>query len=449
MRAEQVGIPAVSFVGELWHQQAVATARHLGMADPPLAVYPGRLTIDDESTFEQKVRDVVVPQIVDGFLESVPKLAAATVEPGPRDIVFEGPLDAIQEHFQEQLWSDGLPIVPPTLARVEAFLRHTSRDPDEVLGVLLPERREGTVWAVAVNGVLAGCRPEYMNLLVAIAEAVSDPEFGLENAGSGVAWEPQITLHGPVIRELGFYHGGALKRIGRQPNTSVARFLRLYMRNVAGLRGVYDTDGIGAGFEVVLAEDEELVRSLGWPTYGEERGLAPGESGVTIQSVAAASPSFGEFGGDLSGVEIWLEPFVEVFGKAILGYWSWTGMAWSNWHPLLLLGPHCARVLAGHGWSKDDVRRYLYENAKIPASAVQRYGDYANLDIPALVRQRRLPADFHESDDPDRLIPTYVRAEWIGIVVAGKANSIWSRGYMNNHEHGPPTTRRIDPPFRR
>ena len=79
-----------------------------------------------------------------------------------------------------------------------------------------------------------------------------------------------------------------------------------------------------------------------------------------------------------------------------------------------------------------------------PASRIQELGNYANLDIPALVGEGRLPPDFLESDDPERLIPTFVRPEWTGIVIAGGTDSIFQRGFMNNHEHGPPTTRRIE-----
>ena len=245
---EKAGFPAVSFVGSIWEGQAVATARFFGMADPPLAVYPGRLTVDDAATFEEKLRTVVAEQVVAGLTTASPSLIDSVVEPARADIVFSGGFDAVQEHFHELLWSDGLPVVPPTVDRVERFLAFTARDPGEVIGLLAPERREATVWNVAVNGVMAGCRPEYMPVLLAVVEAIADPRFGLENAGSGIGWEPLVTVHGPAIRELGFNFGSGVRRVGRQANTSVGRFLRLYIRNVAGLRippGEYDEGRLG------------------------------------------------------------------------------------------------------------------------------------------------------------------------------------------------------------
>ena len=99
--------------------------------------------------------------------------------PSPAALI-EAPddLDAINKLYRERRWSDGLPIVPPTKEAIEEFLRFTERSPDEVLGVLLPDRRAATVWSVAVNGVMAGCRPEYMPILVATIEAISKPSRG-------------------------------------------------------------------------------------------------------------------------------------------------------------------------------------------------------------------------------------------------------------------------------
>src|SRR5690606_28807769 len=119
-------------------------------------------------------------------------------EPGPREIVFRGDLEEVNDHFYRAGWSDGLPIVPPTIDRVERFLRYTDRAPDEVIGVCPPENREATIWNTAVTGVMAGCRPEYMPVLIAIVEAITQPEFRLQDAGSTPGWEPVVTVSGEI-----------------------------------------------------------------------------------------------------------------------------------------------------------------------------------------------------------------------------------------------------------
>jgi hypothetical protein len=123
--------------------------------------------------------------------------------------------------------------MPPTREAIDEFLRYTDRDPDESLGTLLPDKRSATIWSIAVNGVMAGCRPEYMPILVALIEAMCDPKYGVEHSGNTPGADTLIILNGPIIKQLGFnYTQGAL-RDGFLPNTSVGRFWRLYLRNVA------------------------------------------------------------------------------------------------------------------------------------------------------------------------------------------------------------------------
>ena len=124
---------------------------------------------------------------------------------------------------------------------------------------------QATVWSVAVNGVMAGCRPEYMPILVAVVEAIADPEWRIQDAGATPGWEPLIVLSGPMVKRLGFNTGSGLMRMGSRPAASMGRFLRMYLRNVAGLRvppGTTDKGSIGSSFNVALAEDEDATRAL-------------------------------------------------------------------------------------------------------------------------------------------------------------------------------------------
>ena len=148
--------------------------------------------------------------------------------------------------------------------------------------MLLPDRRRATVWNVAVNGVMAGCRPEYMPILVALVEAMADPRYGVEHSGNTPGAETLIILNGPLIKELGFnYEQGAL-RDGIQANTTIGRFWRLYLRNVAGfLHHRTDKGTFGNTWRVVLAENEDALRRIGWPTIAEDEGLPAGNA-VTI-----------------------------------------------------------------------------------------------------------------------------------------------------------------------
>src|SRR5207302_1668399 len=227
------------------------------------------------------------------------------------------------------------------LARVERFLAQTRRAPEEVIGHLLPENGAATVWSIAVNAVMAGCRPEYMPVLVAIVEAIAEPIFRVEDAGSTPGWEPLVIVSGPIASRLDLNHGQGVMRVGRQANTTLGRFLRLYLRNVAGLRippGAGDKGSIAATFNVALAEDEDAAAEMGWTTFGQDQGFARDDSVVTVQSVVSSSPPIYTAGTRaLDHVQV----LADVFGRAC-AYWSFTGMKYARWQPLLVIGPSIA-----------------------------------------------------------------------------------------------------------
>jgi hypothetical protein len=394
----------------------------------------------------------VVPQVIVGLATPVKADVAGSAEPGPRDIVFRGSWEEVDEFFYENLWTDGLPVVPPTIDKVEEFLRFTDRRPDDVIGVLAPERREATVWNVAVNGVMAGCRPEYMPILLAAVECVADPEFRIEDSGSTPGWEPLVILNGPLVKELDFNSEVGAMRVGKKANTSIGRFLNLDFRNVAGLRpGLTSKGTIGASFNVVLAENEEAAEEMGWePLSADTRGFQKGENVVTVQSVVSVTgPTYSS--GD-TAVEH-LEYLKEFIGESTSLLWSTrTGFMYGKWFPLFVISPRIAGVIAREGWTKADVRRYLYDNCKIPAGLLERYAhqggsaDGRQWTLREDVEQGKLPKEYCESDDPNRLIRVFMRPEWIEIVVAGDPARNQARGYMNNHEQGAPVSKRVQLP---
>jgi hypothetical protein len=329
---------------------------------------------------------------------------------------------------------------------VERFLRFTDRDPGEVIGIFPPANRQATVWNVAVNGVMAGCRPEYMPVLLAVVEAVADPQYKVEDAGSTPGWESLIVLSGPdrasagVSRRPGRDARGQAGEHQRRPLPAPvpAQYRRLSAR--AGRR---DKGSIAQSFLVVLSENEDAVATSAGKPYSVDRGFKPGENVVTVQSVVAVSAP--TYTGTEKATEH-MEIIADVIGERACGYWTAIGMVYSNWHPLMCSAPSIAKVFAQDGWTKDDIRRYLYERVKMPASRAERYAYHCGqtgFRVTDHVKQGLLPPAYHESDDPDRLIPVFQRAEWIGIVVAGDWGRNQSKGYVCNHVQGVPTSRRI------
>ncbi len=445
--AENAGVPSATIVATAFLRQAGVVAKGEGMADLCIAEFPGVIMTQSDEELRRNTRDVLVPNIVEQLTRAVGH-GEEVVEPDKRDVVFTGTLDEVNEYFIEHQWTDGLPIVPPTIDRIEAFLAFTDRDPDEVLGVIQPENREATVWAVAANGVMSGARPEYMPILIAVVEAMAEPNFYARDFGATPGLEPLIVVNGPIVKQLGFNYETAVMRVGRQSNTSVGRFARMFLRNIVGLRFApddADKASIGVGMNVAVAENEDAVSEIGWPSHAEGFGFARGENVVTVQSMMASTiPIY--TAGDTA--EQHLDTLVEIFGGMCAG-WAHTGIKKRKNFPLLIMSPGVAKVIARSGYSKRDVQQYLFDHTKISVRTLSRHAwelGYTSYDLQQLHDEGMVSDAYVESDDPDRLVPVFVAPEGIGIVLSGDPGRNQSRGYVQNQSHGYPTAKRIELP---
>jgi hypothetical protein len=337
--------------------------------------------------------------------------------------------------------------VPPTAERVAEFLRFCDRPAETELGVLLPDRRRATVWTVAVNGVMAGCRPEYMPILVALVEAMADPRYGVEHSGNTPGAETLIILNGPLIKELSFnYEQGAL-RDGIQANTTIGRFWRLYLRNVAGfLHHRTDKGTFGNTWRVVLAENEDVLRRIGWTTVAEDEGVTGGNA-VTISRYTGGGVIASVFGNTPDRMLPYLAD--SVARKVGWELMFTVGMGVGSQRPLLVLSPILAETLARGGMDKATLRQRLFELARMPAWQFERYvGEWTNLvpgrpTLTGLVKAGTIPAVFAESDDPDRMVPIVCRAEDLMIAVSGDPLRTNAYAFAHNGILGYPTTKPV------
>ena len=415
------------------------------MPDLPVAVYPGVISTHEEDTVVKNIEDVLVDQIVQGLTAQVKStpMAKATAQPADRDIVFTGSFEEINEYFQRNNWTDGLPVVPPTIEKVEAFLKFTDRSPDDVLGVLHPSRSQASVWKVAVNGVMAGCRPEYMPILVAIVEVMTAPEFGMRHAGSTPGWEGMIILNGPIARQLGFGYETAAQRPGNQANTSVGRFYRLFCRNIARfLPGTTDMATFGQMFRAVVAENEAVCADIGWEPLHVTRGFAPTDNVVTITSIRSASDPFSTAG---ESAERHLDYMVDWVKRMIEPYQSSSGYIESH---VLLLTPVIASLLARAGFSKRAVVDYIKYNAVVPAHYYEWSMTLGDAHAPGttldtLIDKGELPEAWRASKDPERKLPLLLPETQLLVVVSGDPTRNRSCFYRQNFKQGYATSKKI------
>lgn len=415
------------------------------MRNIPIAVVPGHIGTKTPQQLRDDILNVTIEDVI-ANLTAAPKSICDTSEPGARHVVVRGGFKAVNRYFIEHEYSDGLPIVPPTREDIEALLAFTDRDPDESLGTLLPDKRAATIWSIAVNGVMAGCRPEYMPILVALVEAMCDPQYGVEHSGNTPGADTLIILNGPIIKQLGFnYTQGAL-RDGFLPNTSIGRFWRLYLRNVAGfLPHKTDKATYGNTWRVVLAENEDALAGIGWDPVSVDMGFARGENTVTIARYSG--------GGSLSSVSgSTPEEMLPYVADSVQRFNNWqitftTSHGMGTLRPLVVLSPIVAEQIAKAGWSKADVKRFLFEHARRPAYDFERQLRVWNIrgvwDLKADVLAGRIPRIFFESGDPNRLVPIVWKPDDYMIAVSGDPLRNNAYVFAQNGFLGYPTAKRI------
>jgi hypothetical protein len=441
---ERCGIPTASLVCEGFIGQARAVSPGLGFNALPVAMLPGH--VDDQSVEElqHNVMRVTLSEVLACLTtlgNSTRAEASSVSDFGPWDRVATGGFTDINRIFQEAGWSDGLPIVPPTRARVEQFLNTTPDDPARLIGVIQPSGSAMTVHHVAVNGVMAGCRPMDMPILVANAEILVDPAYGVEHSGDTTGGDALIILNGPMCRQCGFNSGNGALRDGSAANSSVGRVLRLLLRNVAGsVPGGGDKSTFGHTWRVALAEHEEAAFSV-------DQGFAAGEDVVTIARFTGDTTVGSIYGRDPRSIARYLaDGLVRQSGWELI---YTVGFANGTHRPLVVLSPMVAKTLARTGVGKTELKQLLFEYARIPARKMETYiGNWTNL-VPGrptlrdLVQTGRASAQFALGDDPERLVPNVERQEDIQVEVSGDPLRSNACVFGSNGMHGYPTSRRV------
>ncbi len=447
--AESAGYPSVSLVCEGFEGQALATGRGFGFDGLALAVTIGHVDAQSADEMEANFLSQTLAQVIDGLTGPQRQVERSASEPAAMDIAASGSIDEINAAFVVEGWSDGLPIVPPTIERVETFIAATGYDPWKRLGIAKSSGRDITVWSIAVNAVMTGCLADHLPVLIAVAEILADPGYGAEHSGNTTGADALMILSGPTLAQLGFNSGQGALREGCHANTSVARWLRLFLRNVFEFTAdAHDKATFGNSTRVVLAEDCDTLDEIGWPPLSAEFGFEEGDDVVTMARFNSGIIVGSVFGSTPEDVMAYLaDGLVRVSG------WDLThvyGLGKGQFRPLLILSPNLARTFARAGWSKDDVRAALFEQARMPAWRFEKLiGDWSNLTagrrtLFEVAAEGHLPAAFAESDDPDRLVPIVTQPSDFMIAVAGDPNRANAFVMSNDGPHGYYTAKRID-----
>lgn len=303
---------------------------------------------------------------VEAFLAAVPKAHASDAQVAASATV-SGTGDVTQ-YFYKQGWTDGLPIVPPTAEAVREMLAGTDLPASHSLGPMPPSNAACTIEKVAINAVMAGCRPTYMPLLIAAIEGMLEPDFDLPGVQTSTgAHSPMLLVNGPIRGELNINCGSGALGHGWQANATIGRAIRLILNNIGGAH-IGDTDmttlGTACNFTYCMGENEEQNP---WGPYHVEQGFAKTQSTVTV--LGAFAPEH-------------VSDHVGITPEEILAVVADDVAKLTRFHvpmvdhfiardTFLVLGPEHAASIAKAGWSKADIQNYVHRHATIPVATLK------------------------------------------------------------------------------
>ncbi|SFL44659.1 hypothetical protein [Geodermatophilus ruber] len=369
--------------------------------------------------------------------DAAPPAVGATDAAG-RPMVDIEVLRQVMEYYARQEWTDGLPVMPVTESSLAEFLARTARAPEDIVFRMPHLNRSCTVRTAAVNAAMAGCLPEYFPVVLAAWDALTLEGYagkGIWQSTTGTA--PLLLVNGPVRQQIGLNSRGNVFGSGFRANATIGRAIRLTALNAFGLHPHQldqATQGTPAKYTCCIAENEE---DSPWAPLHADAGLAPGDSAVTSMLVRS-----------VIHVEARHTTDPEQLGRDLAGTLARTGaLVHETISGCLILGPEHAGVFARAGWSKDDVRRFVYEQAVNSRARLAEVGK----DAVSRHTRWRVPAG-HPDAVPDTatetgrdVVPVLNSPEALLIAVAGANNAgVSAVAETFGPRGGPPATAKVE-----
>ena len=308
------------------------------------------------------------------------------------------------EFFLEKEWSDGFPVVTPTEKRIARMLTGTARDHNDVIGSIPPAMEVATVRSVAVHALMAGCRPEYLPVVIAATELMLRDEFnvnGVQGTMHGVA--PMMIVNGPYAADIGIHGGNGCLGPGFRANATIGRAIRLILMNLgAGIPGVSSMTifGMPSRFTYCLTENME---DHPWESLSVSKGYSGDENVITMAMVESPRFCFD----DVSDEPIRL---MNGIADTMVAMGSWNMHTRSDM--VVAMGPQHAAICANSGMSRADVHSRLCDMAGRKVRDLKNGGNWR--------RERALAFPIEvDPDDDDFFIPAIKNPEDLQLIVAG------------------------------
>jgi hypothetical protein len=335
------------------------------------------------------------------------------------------------EMVYEQGWTDGLPVFPPTDDKVLAMIDYVRRDPGEVIGVVPPGEGIATVEKIAINAVMAGCKPEYMPIVVTALEAMLDPAFELLRVQATTAGPaPLCIISGPVVKKLGFNYGaGAFTGTGHRPNATIGRAIRLILWNIGyGRPGQMSQATMGhPGRYASRIAERPPDDGNPWEELHVSNGLKSTDSAVSMFPVVThdqITPAIGTQS---------FENSIYVIVDSICHLGNFRAAS----PKLLVLNPQAAAILNEAGWTKAKLTDLLVQRCVRPVRDVRRTGGLSET-------YKTHWTKVADATNDDAMVPAVVGPHGLQLLVSGGWGSASSQSIWLNSVHGDMITRKID-----
>jgi len=449
VRLEKLGIPVALAVAKGFEHDADSACHVHGMPTLRQVLIPGYV-------WGRQPREAKKPLAISAFND----LVEALIRPVTRDEMkpaqkkevlkpveiaaesYEAVLEKCNQLFLDNRWGDGLPMVPPTGERVKWMLSGTSRSADEVIGKVVPGNGIATIEKIAINAVMAGAKPEYLPVIIAAMEGLTDEDYDLLHMQASVGnFTLAIIVNGPIAKEINMNSGHGFLGYGWRANSTIGRAVRLCLLNVGHVwPGVNDMANIGRPSPHIFftyAENEELCP---WPPYHVGQGFKQEDSCVTVSTVGGyVGSSVSSFTGRtvqelLNGIIKSLSPYRRIF--ALFKRGTHNPLAHPSKH-VITLHPQAAMELHQLGFTREGLGHYIYERTSVPYEELgpeEVHGIQerikgsieGDLILSDTIPPDRMPV-FQEALKPGGRVPVMISPKDIHIVVAGGApgSTLW------------------------
>ncbi len=430
MALEKLGKPGVFVITDVAHWNAEISAKDHGMPVlrivrvPNIDYFPNRATVEQVRPVAESVIDRITDALTKPLTpeEKDPRWESEQEAPASVEIQAESCDSAFEKFNQLYLdnhWGDGLPLVPPTKDAVRQMLTGTKRSPDEVVGLVPFRRGVATIGKIAINAVMAGAKPEYLPVIVAAIEGLTDEQYSSPaysvNAFSHMMSSEgsmglMIMVSGPIGKEINMNCGVGLMAHCQQANNTIGRAVELCIINLGDVwPGQVDMALIGRPNSHTYYTFAENIEESPWESFNEGLGYKPEHSCVTVSTVFGATTMYG--GGVVAPWKV--EPVLNAIAKdvastrRVFGLYK-VGVANPAAHLpkiILVIHPELAIMLKRNGFNtKRSLRDYLYESTKVS------YEDLTNQEIKGIQDRINLePGGLYYFQDaiPDSFLPTF------------------------------------------